>query len=102
MNKLEQTIVENARDELAALLCFYQNRKAESQDSKNIEDVSEQLGHFYALHALLALGHQADSGISEEGRQELLRVENEHAEALRKQGTATHYFDGRERSMFCD
>ena len=93
MNQLEQTIVANAHAELASLLHFYQNRKAKAQDSETTEAVDEHLGHYYALNALLVFGHQANSGMSEEGMQALRMIEEEHAAALRKLGSAASYFE---------
>ncbi|KGG87702.1 hypothetical protein P245_19820 [Comamonas thiooxydans] len=84
MNQLEQTIVANARTALASLLHFYQNRKAKGQGNETTEEVDEHIGHFYTLHALLVFGHQANSGMSEEGMQALREIEDEHAAALRK------------------
>lgn len=93
MNQLEQTIVANARTALASLLHFYQNRKAKGQGNETTEEVDEHIGHFYTLHALLVFGHQANSGMSEEGMQALREIEDEHAAALRKLGSASSYFD---------
>ena len=77
MNQLEKTIVANARAELAAVLNFYKDRKAKAQDNETQEEVDERIGHFHALHALLVFGHQANSGMSEEGMHALRAIEDE-------------------------
>lgn len=88
MNQLEKTIVANARAELAAVLNFYKDRRAQAQDNETTEEVDEHIGHFHTLYALLVFGHQSNSGMSEEGMQALREIEGEHAAALRKLGTA--------------
>lgn len=88
MNQLEKTIVANARAELAAVLNFYKDRKAQAQENETTEEVDEHIGHFHALQTLLVFGHQANSGMSEEGMQALREIEGEHTAALRKLGTA--------------
>ena len=93
MNQLEKTIVANARAELVSLLHFYENRKAEAQDRETTEEVDEHMGNFYALNALLVFGHQANSGMSEEGAQALRLIESEHAAAISKLGSAASYFE---------
>jgi len=91
MNQLEKTIVANARAELAAVLNFYKDRKAQAQDNETTEEVDEHIGHFHALQTLLVFGHQANSGMSEEGMQALREIEGEHAAALRTLGSAASY-----------
>ena len=41
MNQLEKTIVANARAELAAVLNFYKDRKAQAQENETTEEVDE-------------------------------------------------------------
>jgi len=105
MNQLEQTIVANARAELASLLHLYESRKAKGQNRETAEEVDEQQGHFHALYALLVFGHQANSGMSEEGMQALRKIEAEHAAALRTLGSAASHIDEnhlRELYRSCD
>ncbi|KSQ21746.1 hypothetical protein APB26_32715 [Pseudomonas aeruginosa] len=83
MTKLEQTIVDNARRELSAVLNFYR-KKAENTADADFDDAwREYLGHFNAMNAFLMLAHQNDSGLSSDGIQALLRIEDEHAAAHR-------------------
>lgn len=83
MTKLEQTIVDNARRELDAVLSFY-CKKAENTNDVDFDDAwREYLGHFNTMNAFLMLAHQTDSGLSTESIQALLRLEDEHATAHR-------------------
>lgn len=83
MTKLEQTIVDNARRELDAVLRYYR-KKGENTSEADFDDAwREYLGHFNTMNAFLMLAHQADSGLSADGIQALLRLEGEHAAAHR-------------------
>ncbi|HCE8129467.1 TPA: hypothetical protein NHR53_006059 [Pseudomonas aeruginosa] len=83
LTKLEQTIVDNARRELDAVLSFYR-KKAENTTDVDFDDAwREYLGHFNTMNAFLMLAHQANSGLSAEGTQALQRLEDEHAAAHR-------------------
>lgn len=87
LNQLEQTIVANARTELASLRFIYQHRKAKYQNGEFIHDVDKHFGHCYGLNALLVLAHQVNSGMSEEGVRVLRQIEGEHATLLRELGS---------------
>lgn len=83
MTRLETTIVDNARRELDAVLRFYR-KKAENTIEADFDDAwREYLGHFNTMSAFLMLAHQPDSGLSAEGVEALLRLEDEHAAAHR-------------------
>ncbi|HGO9799619.1 TPA: hypothetical protein ACLEB8_004807 [Pseudomonas aeruginosa] len=83
MRQLEQTILENARRELDAVLTYYRKKS----EGTNVEEFDEAwrdyLGHFNTMNAYLMLAHQAKSGLSAEGVQALIRLEDEHAAAHR-------------------
>lgn len=83
MTKLEQTIIANARRELATVLVYYGQKAAGNAAAQGDEAWVEYHGHFNALNALLTLAHLADSGLSEEGTKALLAIEAEHAEVFR-------------------
>lgn len=80
MNQLEQTIIERARDHLNAVKAFYTKVEAgvTEDDARD-----EYLRDHAALYTLLEFGHMRDSGISAEGRNALLAVEDDAAAALR-------------------
>lgn len=84
MTQLEQTLIANARRELSAVLFYYQQKEAGITAAKADEAWVEYLGHFNAMNALLALAHQADTGLSEEGVQALLAIEEQHAAKYRE------------------
>jgi hypothetical protein len=83
MTQLEQTIIANAKRELAVVLVYYGQKAAGTKAAKGEDAWLEYLGHYNSLNALLSLAHQAESGLSEEGTQALLDIEAQHTEAYR-------------------
>lgn len=81
MNQLETTLIELARQHLAAVQAFYAKLQAGTADEEDRNDYGADHG---ALFALLELGHLADSGMSAEGAQALRVIEDEHAAAVRE------------------
>jgi hypothetical protein len=79
MTQLEQTITERARAHLAGVRAFYAKAKAGTAAEGDRD--AYQRDHA-AMNALLELAHWRDSGMSAEGRDALLAVEVEAAEAL--------------------
>ncbi|MCL8287413.1 hypothetical protein M9Y54_27610 [Pseudomonas aeruginosa] len=74
---LEQTIIDNARQELDAILSFHR-RKAEGIDGEQLEQACrDYLARYHALCALLVFGHLPDCGMSEPGARELRTIEAE-------------------------
>ena len=83
MTNLEQTIIENAQQELAAVLNFYRN-KASGMTTEGFDDAwRDYLGHYHAMNALIAIAHQAHSGLSQEAILALRKIEDEHGTAYR-------------------
>ncbi|EMH6305933.1 hypothetical protein VNPA120661_67900 [Pseudomonas aeruginosa] len=75
--RLEQTIIDNARQELDAILSFHR-RKAEGIDGEQLEQACrDYLARYHALCALLVFGHLPDCGMSEPGARELRAIEAE-------------------------
>lgn len=83
MTQLEKTIIGNARLELAEVLAYYREKATGSTGDCSEEQWLDYLGHYNALHALLMLAHQTNSGVSAEGMEALLKIEAEHAAAYR-------------------
>lgn len=83
MTQLEQTIISNAKLELANVLFYYGQKAAGIATANGDEAWLEYLGHYNSMNALLALAHQANTGLSAEGVAALLSIEREHAEAYR-------------------
>ncbi|WP_071534946.1 hypothetical protein [Pseudomonas aeruginosa] len=82
---LEQTIIDNARQELDAILSFHR-RKAEGIDGEQLEQACrDYLARYHALCALLVFGHLPDCGMSEPGARELRTIEAE-LHAVNKRG----------------
>lgn len=80
--QLEQTIIEIARQELAAVAAFY-SRKEKGPENGNFDEAwSEYLGRYHALSTLLVLGQLPNSGMSAEGARALREIEAEYV-ALR-------------------
>lgn len=83
MTELEQTIIDLAQHELAAVLAFYRN-KSDGIPPEGLDAAWQgYLGHFHGMNALIAIAHQAHSGLSEDGRKALLKVESDHLTAYR-------------------
>lgn len=83
MTQLEQTIISNARMDLAAVLVYYGQKAAGIGAAQGEDAWLDYLGRYNAMNALLMLAHQADSGMTDECVQALLAIENEHAAAYR-------------------
>lgn len=81
MTELEQTIVANAQQELAAVLVFYRDKAAGIAEEDFNDAWLTFLGHFHAMNALTQIAHQAESGLSEESRKALLQVVADHSAA---------------------
>lgn len=79
MNKLETTIVGQAREYLSAVLDFYTAQQT-GADSELLEN--DYMGDHGALCALLNLAHQDDSGLSLEAIKALREIEAEHSAAV--------------------
>lgn len=83
MTELEQTIIDNAQQELACVLAFYRN-KANGMNAEAFDAAwRDYLGHFHAMNALVAIAHQAHNGLSEEAVKALRKIEEEHSTAYR-------------------
>lgn len=83
MTELEQTVIELAQQELATVQVFYRN-KANGIPPEGFDAAWQAyLSHFHGMNALIAIAHQAHSGLSEEGRKALLTVEADHLTAYR-------------------
>ena len=78
-SKLEQTIVERAREHLKAVKAFYALNGNSDEDSR--DDYRRDHAQLYAL---LEFGHLSGCGMSPEGRAALLAVEADCATALRE------------------
>ncbi|HBO2517854.1 TPA: hypothetical protein ACXNFB_005855 [Pseudomonas aeruginosa] len=75
--RLEQTIIDNARQELDAILSFHR-KKAEGIGGEQLEQACrDYLARYHALCALLVFGHLPNCGISEQGACELRAIEAE-------------------------
>ena len=83
MTGLEQTIIENAKQELAAVLVFYREKTIGIPAEHFDEAWQRYLGHFHGMNALIAIAHQARSGLSIEARDALLKIEHDHLTAYR-------------------
>ena len=81
MTELEQTIVANAQRELAAVLTFYRDKTSGISEEDFDDAWQTYLSHFHGMNALIAIALQANSGLSEEGRKALLKVEADHLAA---------------------
>lgn len=81
MNKLEITLIEQAKTYLAAVL--------QADPDVPGDDYMSDHG---ALCCLLELGHLADSGLSVEARSALLEIEAEHSAAIAGAGSETLTF----------
>lgn len=79
MNLLETSLINLARDRLTAVLDFYASRQAGTATKEDDWDFMANSG---ALTALLELGHFS-SGMTADGAQVLLKIEAEHAAAVR-------------------
>lgn len=64
--QLEQTIIDIARQELAAVAAFYRKKEKGPVNGNFDEAWSEYLGRYHALSTLLVLGQLPNSGMSEE------------------------------------
>ncbi|HCP6251636.1 TPA: hypothetical protein VDU92_002367 [Pseudomonas aeruginosa] len=80
--QFEQTIIDIARQELAAVAAFYRKREAGIESAHFDEAWSEYLARYHALSTLLVLGQLPNSGMSEEGARTLREIEAEYV-ALR-------------------
>ncbi|MDF5827188.1 hypothetical protein P4233_01935 [Pseudomonas aeruginosa] len=76
--QLEQTIIDIARQELAAVAAFYRKREAGIESAHFDEAWSEYLARYHALSTLLVLGQLPNSGMSEEGARTLREIEAEY------------------------
>ncbi|WP_181105299.1 hypothetical protein [Stutzerimonas stutzeri] len=83
MTQLEQTIIANARQDLAAVLDYYQATPSKDAETDGDNAWLEYLCRYNAMNALLMLAHQHNSGLSPVGIQTLLEIEEEHAAAFR-------------------
>lgn len=83
MTELEQTIIDNTQQELALVLAFYRNRASGMTAEAFDAAWRDYLGHFHAMNALIAIAHQAHSGLSEEAVKSLCKIEDEHINAYR-------------------
>ncbi|SED31929.1 hypothetical protein SAMN05216178_6765 [Pseudomonas saponiphila] len=83
MTELEQTIIESAQKELVAVLAFYKEKASGIAAQDFDEAWQSYLGHFHGMNALVAIAHQAHSGLSPEARTVLLKIEEEHGTAYR-------------------
>ncbi|MDF5811829.1 hypothetical protein P4118_11040 [Pseudomonas aeruginosa] len=79
--QLEQTIIDIARQELAAVAALSQE-EAGIESAHFDEAWSEYLARYHALSTLLVLGQLPNSGMSEEGARTLREIEAEYV-ALR-------------------
>lgn len=78
--RLEQKLIDEARDCLAACQRFYARAEA---GTVSAEDRSDYVADRAALLALLAFGYLPDSGVTEEGRAALLAIEADADAAVR-------------------
>lgn len=76
--QLEQTIIEIARQELAAVAAFYRKKEKGPVNGNFDEAWSEYLGRYHALSTLLVFGQLPNSGMSEEGARILRDIEAEY------------------------
>ena len=81
MNRLEQAIIDRARDFLADVLDFDEKQKAGTADD---EDRNNSHADHAALSALLEFGHMRDCGMSDEGQDALQEIERALAAHLRR------------------
>ncbi|MBC7198294.1 MAG: hypothetical protein H5U32_03495 [Pseudomonas balearica] len=84
MNKLEITLVEQAKTYLAAVL---------QADPDVPGDDYDYMSDHGALCCLLEIGHLVDSGLSDEARSALLAIEAEHSAAIAGAGSETLTFE---------
>lgn len=79
MNQLEKTIIKSAKHEIKSVLGFYDRL---SDGFFTTDELFEDYHtHHEALITLLALAHQANSGMSEEAVSALLAIEEKHTAA---------------------
>jgi hypothetical protein len=78
--RLEQKLIDQARDYLAACQRFYARVEA---GTVSAEDRSDYVADRAALLALLAFSYLPDSGVTEEGRAALLAIEADTDAAVR-------------------
>lgn len=75
MTKLEITLIGMAQQRLDAILRFQKKRDPEDRDDYVLDSG--------ALICLLELGHQSNSGMSQEAMDEMLKIEDAHATAIK-------------------
>lgn len=82
MSKLEQALIDRAKDFMADVLDFYAKEKAGTASD---EDRYNFHADHAALSALLEFGHMRDSGMSDEGRSSLSDIERAAVAPLQEQ-----------------